>query len=130
MTMSIEQLLNTLTLMKSSVVHDNHAFGFKTWDQGLFAPVVEYAAVNVVLKVIHCKQHLVIQSADNVGSLFTLPVVAIDTWLTNRRVTMRADGLVLKAAFIHIDNGIALLRKAIKLSLIRRSFDRTGFWMF
>ena len=130
MTMSIEQLLNTLTLMKSSVVHDNHAFGFKTWDQGLFAPVVEYVAVNVVLKVIHCKQHLVIQSADNVGSLFTLPVIAINTRLTNRRVTMRADGFSLKAAFINIDNGIALLFKVIKLTLIRRSFYQTGFWMF
>ena len=130
MTMSIEQLLNTLTLMKSSVVHDNHAFGFKTWDQGLFAPVVEYAAVYVVLKVIHCKQHLVIQSADNVGSLFTLPVIAINTRLTNRRVTMRADGFSLKAAFINIDNGIALLFKVIKLTLIRRSFYQTGFWMF
>ena len=130
MTMSIEQLLNTLTLMKSSVVHDNHAFGFKTWDQGLFAPVVEYAAVNVVLKVIHCKQHLVIQSADNVGSLFTLPVIAINTRLTNRRVTMRADGFSLKAAFINIDNGIALPFKVIKLTLIRRSFYQTGFWMF
>ena len=128
--MSIEQLLNTLTLMKSSVVHDNHAFGFKTWDQGLFAPVVEYAAVNVVLKVIHCKQHLVIQSADNVGSLFTLPVIAINTRLTNRRVTMRADGFSLKAAFINIDNGIALPFKVIKLTLIRRSFYQTGFWMF
>ena len=130
MTMSIEQLLNTLTLMKSSVVHDNHAFGFKTWDQGLFAPVVEYAAVNVVLKVIHCKQHLVIQSADNVGSLFTLPVIAINTRLTNRRVTMRADGFSLKAAFINIDNGMALPFKVIKLTLIRRSFYQTGFWMF
>ena len=128
--MSIEQLLNTLTLMKSSVVHDNHAFGFKTWDQGLFAPVVEYAAVNVVLKVIHCKQHLVIQSADNVGSLFTLPVIAINTRLTNRRVTMRADGFSLKAAFINIDNGMALPFKVIKLTLIRRSFYQTGFWMF
>ena len=116
--------------MKSGVIHHNHAFGFKAWDEGLFAPVVEYAAINVVLKVIQCKQHLFIQSTDNVGSLFTLPVVAIDTRLTNRRVTMRADGLMLKAAFIHIDDGIALLRKAIKLSLIRRSFYWTGFWMF
>ena len=95
----------------------------------MFAPIVEYAAVNVVLKVIQCKQHLFIQSTDNVGSLFTLPVVAINTRLTNRRVTMRADGLVLKAAFIHIDDGIALLRKAIKLSLMSRSFDRTRFWV-
>ena len=116
--------------MKSGVIHHNHAFGFKTWDQGLFAPFVEYAAVNVVLKVIQCKQHLFIQSTDNVGSLFTLPVVAIDTRLTNRRVTMRANGFSLKAAFVHIDDGIALLFKSIKLAVIYRSFDRTGFWMF
>ena len=116
--------------MKSGVIHHNHTFGFKAWDEGLFAPVVEYAAINVVLKVIKCKQHLFIQSTNNIGSLFCLPVVAIDTRLTNRRVTMRADGLVLKAAFVHIDDGIALLFKSIKLAVIYRSFDRTGFWMF
>ena len=116
--------------MKSGVIHDNHAFGFKTWDQCLLAQVLKYAAVDILLKVIQCKQHLFIQSTNNVSSLFCLPVVAIDTRLTNRRVTTRADGLVLKAAFIHIDNGIALVRKAIKLSLIRCSFYRTCFWMF
>ncbi len=95
----------------------------------MFAPVIEDDAVDVCLKVIKRKQHLFIQSTNNVGSLFTLPVVAIDTRLTDRRIAMRADGLVLKAAFIHIDNGIALLRKAIKLSLIRRSFYWASFWM-
>ena len=48
----------------------------------MFAPVVEDAAVNVVIKVIKRKQHLFIQSTNDVGSLFTLPVVAIDTRLT------------------------------------------------
>ena len=96
----------------------------------MFAPVIEDDAIDIVFKVIKRKQHLFIQSTNDIGSLFTLPVVAIDTRLTNRRVTMRADGLVLKAAFIHIDDGIALLFKGIKLSLIRRSFDWTGFWMF
>ena len=95
----------------------------------MFAPVIEDDAVDVCLKVIKRKQHLFIQSTNNVGSLFTLPVVTIDTGFTNRRVTMRANGLVLKAAFIHIDNGIALLRKAIKLSLIHRSFYWASFWM-
>ena len=95
----------------------------------MFAPVIEDDAVDVCLKVIKRKQHLFIQSTNNVGSLFTLPVVAIDTRLTDQRIAMRADGLVLKAAFIHIDNGIALLRKAIKLSLIRRSFYWARFWM-
>ncbi len=115
--------------MKSSIIHDNHAFCFKTWDQCLFAPIVEYAAVHICLKVIKRKQHLFIQSPNNVGSLFTLPVVAINTRLTNRRVTMRADGLVLKATFVNIDSRIALVRKAIKLSLIRRSFYWTRFWV-
>ena len=96
----------------------------------MFAPVIEDDAVDVCLKVIKRKQHLFIQSTNNVGSLFTLPVVAIDTRLTNRCITMRANGLVLKAAFIHIDNGIALLRKAIKPTLEYRSFYRTRFWMF
>ena len=96
----------------------------------MFAPVVEYAAINVVLKVIKCKQHLFIQSTDNVGSLFTLPVVAIDTRLTNRCIAMRANGFSLKAARVYIYNGVALLVKVLKLILIYRSFDRTGFWVF
>ena len=75
--------------MKSGVIHHNHAFGFKTWDQGLFAPFVEYAAVNVVLKVIQCKQHLFIQSTNNVGSLFTLP---INTRLTYLCIAVRSGG--------------------------------------
>ena len=110
-------------------IHDYHAFGFKTWDQRVFAPVVECAAVNIVLKVIKRKQYLFIESTDDVGSLFTLPVVAIDTGFTNRCITMRANGLVLKATFIHINDGIALLFKSIKLTLIYRSFYQTGFWM-
>ena len=95
----------------------------------MFAPVIEDDAVDICLKVIKCKQHLFIQSTNNVGSLFTLPVVAINTRLTNRRVTMRADGLMLKAAFIHVDNRIALVCKVIKLTLIRRSFYWTRFWV-
>ena len=95
----------------------------------MFAPVVEYAAVDVCLKVIKRKQHLFIQSTNNVGSLFTLPVVAIDTRLTNRCIAMRANGFSLKAARVYIDDGIALLFKSIKLTLIYRSFYQTGFWM-
>ena len=96
----------------------------------MFAPVIEDDAVDVCLKVIKRKQHLFIQSTDNVGSLFTLPVVAIDTRLTNRCITMRANGLTLKAARVYINDGVALLPKAIKLTVVYRSFDRTGFWMF
>ena len=96
----------------------------------MFAPVIEDDAVDVCLKVIKRKQHLFIQSTNNVGSLFTLPVVAIDTRLTNRCITMRANGFRLKATRVYIDDGIALLLKVLKLILIRRSFDRTGFWMF
>ena len=92
--------------------------------------MVEYAAVNIVFKVIKRKQHLFIQSTNDIGSLFTLPVVAIDTRLTNRCITMRANGLVLKAARVYINDGIALLPKAIKLTVVYRSFDRTGFWVF
>ena len=96
----------------------------------MFAPLVEYVAVNILLKVIKGKQHLFIESTNNVTSLFCLPVVAIDTRLTNRCITMRANGFSLKAARVYIYNGVALLLKVLKLILIRRSFDRTGFWMF
>ena len=86
-------------------------------------------AVDILFKVIKRKQHLFIERTDDVGSLFTLPVVAIDTRLTNRCIAIRTNSFSLKAAFIHIDNGIALLRKTIKLTLIRRSFYWTRFWM-
>ena len=117
------------SFMKAGIIHDDYAFSFKAWNERVFAPVIEYIAIDVFLKVIKRKQPLVIQSANNISSLFTLPVVAINTRLTNRRVTMRADGLVLKATFVNIDSRIALVRKAIKLSLIRRSFYWTRFWV-
>ena len=104
--MPIKQSLNTF--VKAGVIHDNDAFGFKAWNQCIFAPVIEYDAVNILLKVIKCKQHLFIQSPNNVGTLFSLPVVAIDARFTYRRIAVRANSLSLKAAFIHIHNGVAL----------------------
>ena len=87
-------------------------------------------AVDILFKVIKRKQHLFIESTDNISTLLCLPVVAIDTGFTNRCIAMRTNGFSLKAAFIHIHNGIALLRKAIKPTLEYRSFYRTRFWMF
>lgn len=55
MPMSIEQLLNMFIFMKASVIHNNNAFTFKTWYERVFAPIVEYAAIDVLLKVIQCK---------------------------------------------------------------------------
>ena len=82
MTMSIEQSLNAF--VKASVIHDNHAFSFKAWNERVFAPVIEDIAIDVLLKVIECKQRLVIESTNNVGSFFTLPVVTIDARGSNR----------------------------------------------
>ena len=53
----------------------------------------------------------------------------IDTSKTYRCIAMRANGFMFKAALMHIDDGIALLFKSIKLTLIYRSFYQTGFWM-
>ena len=119
--MPIKQSLNTF--VKAGVVHDNDAFGFKAWNQCILAPVIEYIAVNILLKVIKRKQHLVIKSTDDVCSLFCLPVVAVDTGFAYRCIAVRSHAL------IHIDNGIALLLKTINLIFIYRYFDRTGFWM-
>ena len=129
MTMSVEQFLDTSAFMKPSVIHNDHAFSLETWNKCELTPVIKYIAIDILFKVIKRKQHLVIKSTDDVSSLFCLPVVAVDTGCTNRCIAMRADGLVLKAAFIHIDNGIALLRKAIKFTLISHSFYQAGFWM-
>ena len=125
--MPIKQSLNTF--VKAGVIHDNDAFGFKAWNQCIFAPVIEYIAVNILLKVIKCKQHLFIQSPNNVGTFFSLPVVAIDTGFAYRCIAVRSHSFSLKAALIHINNGIALLLKTINLIFIYRYFDRTGFWM-
>ena len=55
MAMPIQEFLNAFVLMKSSIVHHDHAFSLKTWDQGVFAPVIKYTAINVGLKVIKRK---------------------------------------------------------------------------
>jgi len=120
--MPIEQLLNAFALMKSSIIHHNDAFGFKAWDQRELAPIVKYGAVNVLLKVIKRKQHLFIESTNDIRTLFCLPVVAINTRFTYRSIAVRSDGFNLKAAFIHINNRIALLLKAIKPTVILSSF--------
>ena len=127
MTMPIEQFLNTF--MKACVIHNDHAFGLKAWNKGVFTPVVEYIAVDVLLKVIKRKQHLFIESTDDIGTFFSLPVVAIDTRFAYRCIAKGTNGLMLETAFIHIDNGIALLNETVKLTLISRSFYRTGLWM-
>lgn len=50
MTMPIEQFLNTF--MKAGIIHNDHAFSLKAWNKGVFTPVVEYIAIDVLLKVI------------------------------------------------------------------------------
>jgi len=52
--------------MKAGIIHDNHAFSVKAWNQRVFAPMVKYAAVNILLKVIKGKQHLFIDSTNDV----------------------------------------------------------------
>ena len=86
-------------------------------------------AVDILFKVIKRKQHLVIKSTDDVGSLSCLPVVAVDTGFAYRCIAIRSDSFSLKATFIHVHNGIALLCKAIKFTVIRRSFYQARFWM-
>ena len=89
--MPIKQSLNTF--VKAGVIHDNNAFSLKAWNKGIFAPVIEYVAVNILLKVIKGKQHLFIQSPNNVGTFFSLPVVAIDARFTYRRIVSASKPL-------------------------------------
>lgn len=46
--------------------------------------------------------------------LFCLPVIVTATWFTYRWITMSANGFNIKATFIYINSGIALIHKAIK----------------
>ena len=110
------------SFMKAGIIHDDYAFSFKAWNERVFAPVIEYIAIDVFLKVIKRKKHLFIQSTDDIGTFFSLPIVAINTRFTYRCIAIRTNSFSLKATLIHIDNGIALLLKMIKLILIYRSF--------
>ena len=104
--MPIKQSL--YSFMKACVIHHDHALGFKVWNEGIFAPAVKYIPIDVLLKVIQGKQHLFIQSTNDVGSFFTLPIIAIDARGPDRCIAMRADGLGLEATLIHVYNCIAL----------------------
>jgi len=42
---------------------------------------------------------------------------------------MRADGLVLKATFVYIDNGVALVRKAIIFNGQNFGCSKVFFWL-
>ena len=110
MTMPVEELLNTLALMKAGVIHHDYAFSFKTWNKCELAPVIEYMTIDVLLKVIQGKQHLFIQSTNNIGSLFCLPVVTINTRSTNGCLAIRTNSFSFEATFVPVNNGIALLR--------------------
>ena len=81
----------------------------------MFALVVEYITVNILLKIIKRKQYLFIQSIDNISALFCLPVIAVNTGFAYRCIAIRTNGFSLEATFIHIHYGITLLCKAIKL---------------
>lgn len=111
-------------------IHDNNALGFKTWNKCELTPIIKYIAIDILLNVLKRKQHFSIESTDDVGSLFCLPVLAINTGCTNRCIAMRTNGFRLKAAHVYINNGTALLHETIKLTLVSCSFDRTGFWVF
>ena len=128
MAVSIKQLLNAF--VKTGVIYDNYTFRFKAWNQCVFAPVIEYIAIDVLLKVIQGKQHLFIQSTNDVGSFFTLPVMAIDTGFAYRCIAIRTNSFSLKATFIHVYNGIALNHIITQMIEILSSFYRTGLWMF
>jgi hypothetical protein len=147
--MPVEELLNTLALMKSghsstalalhsgkavlcfilAHIHHDHAFYFKTWNKSELAPVIKYIAIDILLKIIKRKQHLFIESANDISTFFCLPVVAINTRSTNGCIAIRTSSFSLEATFVHVNNGIALLCKAIKLPLISRSFYQASLWM-
>ena len=125
--MPIKQSL--YSFMKACVIHHDHALGFKVWNEGIFAPAVKYIPIDVLLKVIQGKQHLFIQSTNDVGALFTLPVIAVYARGSNRCIAIGANGLGLKATLIHVYNCIALSHIIIQVIEVISSFYRTGFWM-
>ena len=115
--------------MKAGIIYNDYAFRFKTCNKYELAAVIKYITINILLKVVSRKQHLFVESTDDIGTFFCLPSVAINTRFTNRCIDIRSDSFGLKAALIQINNGIALLHKNIELTLISRSFYQARFWM-
>ena len=51
MTVPVEQSLNSL--MKASIIHDNHTFSLQAWDQRVLAPIIKDVTIDVFLPTIH-----------------------------------------------------------------------------
>lgn len=101
--MSVQYFLNTFIFMKACIIHDNHAFIFKAWNQCVFASVIKYIAIDILLKVIKRKKYLFIESIDEVSSLFCLSIVTINITFASWCIAV-SDGVSLKTALIHINN--------------------------
>ena len=57
-----------LALMKPDIIHNDHAFSLETWNKCELTPVIKYMAVDILFKIVQRKQHLFIQSTDNIST--------------------------------------------------------------
>lgn len=102
------------------------------WMLGIsvFTPAIKYAASNVLLEVIKREQHLLMERTDDVGTFFSMLVMIVSTRHTDKRITIRAHSLMLKATFVHVDNWISCFFIRMKFSSIPISFDQANVWMY
>ena len=49
-------------------IHNDHAFSFKTWNKLKLAPVIKYIAIDILFKIIKRKQHLFIESTNDIST--------------------------------------------------------------
>lgn len=125
MTVSVKQLV--YPFIKAGVIHDDYALSLKAQGQRIFAPVVEYFAIDIFLERIQRKQQFFIQGTDDIGTLFCLSVVAVKTRFTTYRcITVKSYGLRFKAALIHMSNGKALSNLAV---LTEQDFGCSKFFL-
>ena len=112
--MPVKQLLNAL--MEACIIHDDDTFFLKLWYQRDLAPVIENFFIDICLQAIECKQRFAKERTNDVGSIFSLPVITVNARATNRRIAITAYRLTFKATLIHVYNGKALSNVVVKLA--------------
>lgn len=82
----------------------------------MFAPVIGYSTQSNQAEIA-----LFIKGTDDISTLFCSSVLAINTRSANRCIAVMINGFSLKATFVNVHNRVALLCKAIKLTLLSLS---------
>lgn len=63
-----------------------------------------------------CKKRFAIEHINDIGSIFSLPIITVNTRATNGGLTITAYRLTNKATLIHVDNSKAMSNVFVKFA--------------